>query len=174
MLTMFDDDDSVRAALRAGARGYVLKGAGQHDIVRAIHAVAAGDAILAPGVAHAVLGGVASAADPFPDLTPRERQVLELLAEGMPAGGDRRPARPRAEDRHEPRVGGVRQARRGEPGRGRGPGPPVGVGRAGPVGSPAVPVYALGDVETDIHPDAYVHPDAVVIGDVTELRRLEA
>jgi DNA-binding NarL/FixJ family response regulator len=49
MLTMFDDD-SVRAALRAGARGYVLKGAGQHDIVRAIHAVAAGEAILSPGV----------------------------------------------------------------------------------------------------------------------------
>ncbi len=83
MLTMFDDDDSVRAALRAGARGYVLKGAGQHDIVRAIHAVAAGDAILAPGVAR-VLGDPPRTADPFPDLTPRERQVLELLVDGLP------------------------------------------------------------------------------------------
>ena len=83
MLTMFDDDDTVRAALRAGARGYVLKGAGQHDIVRAIHAVAAGEAILSPGVARVLRAGP-PAADPFAELTPRERQVLELLAEGLP------------------------------------------------------------------------------------------
>jgi DNA-binding NarL/FixJ family response regulator len=87
MLTMFDDDSSVFAAMRAGARGYVLKGASQEEIVRAIRAVAAGEAIFSPGIAGRVLGhlsGSAAAADPFPALTPRERQVLELLAAGLP------------------------------------------------------------------------------------------
>ncbi len=87
MLTMFDDDDSVFAAMRAGARGYVLKGASQEEIVRAIRAVAAGEAIFGPGVARRVLGqlsGPAAVAHPFPELTPREREVLELLAAGVP------------------------------------------------------------------------------------------
>lgn len=87
MLTMFDDDDSVLAAMRAGALGYVLKGAAQQEIVRAIHAVAAGEAIFGPGVARLVLSrltGGPAATDPFPDLTPREREVLGLLAEGLP------------------------------------------------------------------------------------------
>jgi len=57
---MFDDDDSVFAAMRAGARGYVLKGAQQDEIVRAIHAVAAGEAIFGPGIARRVLGLIAS------------------------------------------------------------------------------------------------------------------
>jgi len=85
MLTMFDDDDSVFAALRAGARGYVLKGAGQDEIVRAIHAVAAGEAIFGPGVARRVLGladAPAVSSVPFPGLTDRERQVLDLMAAG--------------------------------------------------------------------------------------------
>ena len=71
MLTMFDDDDSVFAAMRAGARGYVLKGAQQDEIVRAIHAVAAGQAIFGPGIARRVLGLVSApptAGLPFPDL----------------------------------------------------------------------------------------------------------
>lgn len=87
MLTMFDDDDSVFAAMRAGARGYVLKGATQEEIVRSIHAVAAGQAIFGQGVARRVIGGLAgtsAAPDPFPALTPRERQVLELLVSGLP------------------------------------------------------------------------------------------
>jgi DNA-binding NarL/FixJ family response regulator len=86
MLTMFDDDDSVFAAMRAGASGYLLKGATQDEIVRAIHAVAAGEAIFGPGVARRVLGllsGSGRSADPFPELTTRERQVLELLASGL-------------------------------------------------------------------------------------------
>ena len=86
VLTMFDDDASVFAAMRAGARGYVLKGSGQEEIVRAIRAVAAGEAIFSPGVAARVLehlSGSASTVDPFPALTPRERQVLELLAAGL-------------------------------------------------------------------------------------------
>jgi DNA-binding NarL/FixJ family response regulator len=85
MLTMFDDDDSVFAAMRAGARGYVLKGAQQDEIVRAIHAVAAGEAIFGPGIARRVLALAAAPAAhpvPFPDLTSRERQVLDLIAAG--------------------------------------------------------------------------------------------
>lgn len=87
MLTMFDDDDSVLAAVRAGASGYVLKGAAQEEIVRAIHAVAAGEAIFGPGIARQVLGqlvGGRATARPFPELTSRELQVLELLAAGLP------------------------------------------------------------------------------------------
>ena len=86
MLTMFDDDDSVFAAMRAGARGYVLKGAQQDEIVRAIHAVAAGEAIFGPGIARRVLGLVSAppaAGLPFPDLTGREREVLDLIASGV-------------------------------------------------------------------------------------------
>ena len=86
MLTMFDDDDSVFAAMRAGARGYVLKGAQQDEIVRAIHAVAAGEAIFGPPIARRVLGLVSAPAPhnvPFPDLTSREREVLDLIAAGV-------------------------------------------------------------------------------------------
>lgn len=86
MLTMFDDDDSVLAAMRAGARGYVLKGAQQDEIVRAIRAVAAGEVIFAPGVAARVLEHLAApprSVEPFPELTPRERQVLGLIAGGL-------------------------------------------------------------------------------------------
>jgi DNA-binding NarL/FixJ family response regulator len=85
MLTMFDDDYSVLAAMRAGARGYVLKGAQQDEIVRAIRAVAAGEAIFGPGIARMVLGLVTSppaAAEPFGELTAREREVLDLIAAG--------------------------------------------------------------------------------------------
>lgn len=85
MLTMFDDDDSVFAAMRAGARGYLVKGAEQEEIARAIHAVAAGEAIFGPGVARRVLTFFAAPppADPFPELTTRERQILDLLAAGL-------------------------------------------------------------------------------------------
>jgi DNA-binding NarL/FixJ family response regulator len=85
MLTMFDDDDSVFAAMRAGARGYVLKGAQQQEIIRAIQATAAGEAIFGPGIARLVLGffaGPPAPGIPFPDLTSREREVLDLIATG--------------------------------------------------------------------------------------------
>jgi DNA-binding NarL/FixJ family response regulator len=85
VLTMFDDDDWVFAAMRAGARGYVLKGAEQHEIARAIMAVAAGEAIFGPAVATRVLAYFASpprAPTPFPELTAREREVLDLIAAG--------------------------------------------------------------------------------------------
>ncbi len=87
VLTMFDDDDSVFAAMRAGARGYVIKGAEQEEIGRAIRAVAAGEAIFGPGVAARVLQFFArppAPTDPFPELTGRERDILGLLAAGHP------------------------------------------------------------------------------------------
>jgi DNA-binding NarL/FixJ family response regulator len=87
VLTMFDDDDSVFAAMRAGARGYVVKGAEQDEIGRAIRAVAAGEAIFSPGVASRVLRFFAApppVVDPFPELTSREREVLDLLAAALP------------------------------------------------------------------------------------------
>jgi DNA-binding NarL/FixJ family response regulator len=86
MLTMYDDDATVFTAMRAGARGYLLKGAEQEEIVAAIRAVVAGQAIFGPGVAARVLGYFDAPPtprlDPFPDLTEREHQILDLLASG--------------------------------------------------------------------------------------------
>lgn len=86
VLTMFEDDDSVFAAMRAGARGYILKGADQDEIVRAIRAAAAGEAIFGPEIAHRVIthftSGQGSMTHAFPTLTDREREVLEGLAAG--------------------------------------------------------------------------------------------
>ncbi|HWD80202.1 MAG TPA: response regulator transcription factor [Kribbella sp.] len=85
VLTMFEDDDSVFAAMRAGARGYLVKGAEQEEIARAIRAVAAGEAIFGPGVARRVLTFFAAPppTDPFPELTAREREILDHLAAGL-------------------------------------------------------------------------------------------
>ncbi len=86
VLTMFDDDASLFAAVRAGARGYILKGADQADIARAIAACARGEAIFGPAVAARVLDfftGVArTPAVLFSELTDREREVLEGIASG--------------------------------------------------------------------------------------------
>ena len=86
VLTMHDDAASVHRALRAGARGYVLKGAAQGAIVRAIHALAEGDTVL-----HGSVGGqvvrAATESRPsaaFPSLSPREVEVLRLVARGLP------------------------------------------------------------------------------------------
>jgi DNA-binding NarL/FixJ family response regulator len=88
VLTMYDDDTSVFAAMRAGARGYLLKGADQDEIVRAVRAVARGEAIFGPAIAGKVLGYFAATqgaqlAPAFPELTEREREVLELIAQGL-------------------------------------------------------------------------------------------
>jgi DNA-binding NarL/FixJ family response regulator len=88
VLTMHDDDATVLTAMQAGAQGYLLKEADEDDIVRAVHAVVAGEAIFGPGVANRVLGyfsqppPVAAPDDPFPELTDRERSILDLLAQG--------------------------------------------------------------------------------------------
>ena len=88
VLSMHSDDVSVRQSLKAGARGYVLKDADPEDLLRAIRAVARGDAIFSPAVATRVLdyfasGPAAMARDAFPMLTDRERDVLHALARGM-------------------------------------------------------------------------------------------
>lgn len=86
VLTMFEDDDSVFAAMRAGARGYLLKGADKDEIARAISAAAAGEAIFGPEIAARVIAhfavGSGSTGAAFPALTAREREVLELVAAG--------------------------------------------------------------------------------------------
>jgi DNA-binding NarL/FixJ family response regulator len=85
MLTMFQDDDSVFAAVRAGAQGYLLKGASQQEIANAIRGVARGEAIFGAGVAERVLRFFSAtrplAAPIFPELTTREREILELIAQ---------------------------------------------------------------------------------------------
>jgi DNA-binding NarL/FixJ family response regulator len=92
VLTMFDDDESVFLAMRAGARGYLVKGSPRDEIVRAIEAVAAGEAIVGPAIARRIQDYLTSPApsaapqpDPggvFPELTQRERDVLGLMAAG--------------------------------------------------------------------------------------------
>ena len=86
VLTMSDDDDSVFAALRAGARGYLLKESSSEDITRAVRSVARGEAVFGPKIADRVVGFFAAAQsrgpEPFPQLTTREREILHLLAAG--------------------------------------------------------------------------------------------
>ena len=90
ILTMFGDDESIFAAMRAGARGYLLKDADQDELRRAIEAIGSGEAIFGAGVAQRMVGFFARARtqglQPFPDLTDREREVLEELAQGASNG----------------------------------------------------------------------------------------
>lgn len=92
-LTMFDDDDLVFAALRAGAGGYLLKDADDVDIARVLHGIARGEVIFGPGTAQRLLDTIKRtgpthlpAQPPFPQLTAREFDVLELLARGRRNG----------------------------------------------------------------------------------------
>jgi DNA-binding NarL/FixJ family response regulator len=87
MLTMFEDDDSLFAAMRAGAKGYLLKDSGGEGVVNAIRAVTSGEAVFGPGVAERIIGffSVPRSAAPqraFPELTEREEGVLSLVAQG--------------------------------------------------------------------------------------------
>ena len=85
VLTTFDDDESVFAAVRAGARGFLLKGAGSTEIMRAIETVSEGGAVFGPAVATRIAGMLTAPTGPraaFPTLTDREREVLDLVAAG--------------------------------------------------------------------------------------------
>ena len=88
VVTLFEDDDSVFSALRAGARGYVLKDADEEEMILSIRAVSRGEAIFSPAIAERVLAYFASPipAPPqaFPTLTDREREILNLIAQGHP------------------------------------------------------------------------------------------
>jgi DNA-binding NarL/FixJ family response regulator len=86
VLSMFDDDDSIFAALQAGARGYLLKGALKAEILRAVRAVASGEAIFGAAIAKRLINYFAAPrpggpADAFPELTEREKEILALVAQ---------------------------------------------------------------------------------------------
>ena len=88
VVTMFDDDATVFAAMRAGARGYILKDAEKENILRAIQAVGNGEAIFSPTVATCLIDFFAIQASTlpkeiFPSLTEREREILQLIARGQ-------------------------------------------------------------------------------------------
>lgn len=88
ILTMFEDDDSVFAAMRAGARGYLLKGALKAEILRAIQTVGGGGVVFGAAIAQRMMryfAGVkpVESSDLFPELTDREREILALIAEGL-------------------------------------------------------------------------------------------
>ena len=85
MVTMLEDDASLFAAMRAGARGYVLKGANHQELLQSIRAVAQGQVLLGPAIAARVTqffarAQVSAATQPFPELTEREQEILELMA----------------------------------------------------------------------------------------------
>src|SRR5438045_3011479 len=88
VVTMFEDDDSVFAAMRAGARGYLLKGADQAEILRAIRSVASGEAIFGAAIAQRLISFFANPGprmppQAFPELTDREREILTMIAHGQ-------------------------------------------------------------------------------------------
>jgi DNA-binding NarL/FixJ family response regulator len=87
VVTMFDDDESVFAAMRAGARGYLLKDARHDEFIRAVIAVSCGEAIFSPAIAQRMIAYFSMSRQPpaallFPELTEREREVLALIARG--------------------------------------------------------------------------------------------
>ena len=87
VVTMFEDDDSVFSAMRAGARGYVLKGADQDEILKVIRAVAGGEAYFGMAIARRLMGFFSgpkppASAEVFPELTAREIEILDLIAKG--------------------------------------------------------------------------------------------
>ena len=139
VVTMMEDEESVFAAVRAGARGYLLKGARRPEIVRSIEAVGAGEVIFGPGIAERMMTyfkGVRSKPAPelFPQLTERERMVLARIAAGLENAEIARRPRRLHQDGAQPREQHLREAagRAPRPGHRAGPG-----GRPGVTGRPA-------------------------------------
>ena len=133
VVTLFEDDDSVFTALRAGARGYILKDADEDEIVRAIRAVGAGRGDLQPGHRHPgalLFRRPAHRARPqlFPDLTEREREILHLIARGQQQPRHRPRPLDRPQDRRQPRPQHLRQTPGRRPRRSDHPGAGRGVG----------------------------------------------
>jgi DNA-binding NarL/FixJ family response regulator len=85
MLTVSEDEDDLMNALKAGARGYVLKGVSARELAEAVRAVAAGEVYISPALASGILFEMTHAEppDPFNDLTKREREILRLVGEGL-------------------------------------------------------------------------------------------
>ena len=87
VVTMFEDDDSVFAAMRAGARGYILKGSDQNEMLRAVRAVARGEALFGPSIATRLMNfftpPATNTSQAFPELTEREREILDCIAQGL-------------------------------------------------------------------------------------------
>jgi RNA polymerase sigma factor (sigma-70 family) len=84
VLTSFLDEDKLLPALRAGAAGYLLKNSAPAEVARAVHAARAGEAVLDPSAAARLIEALARVEEPLDTLTPREREVLVLLARGFP------------------------------------------------------------------------------------------
>jgi two-component system, NarL family, nitrate/nitrite response regulator NarL len=84
MLTVSEDEDDLLAAVKAGASGYVLKGAGARELIEVIRAVHAGEVYVAPALAWGMLRELSTPrSSPYDELTAREREVLELVGEGL-------------------------------------------------------------------------------------------
>lgn len=111
VLTMYDDDEMLRAALTAGARGYLLKGASHSDIAQALRSIVNGGAVFGTGVADQVLDQLARRAAPnhFPQLTPRELEILTLLGAGLRQPRHRPSALPQPKNCSQPRDQHCRQ-----------------------------------------------------------------
>ena len=126
VLTMSAEDASVTAALRAGARGYLVKGASRAEVERALRTVAEGGVVVGASVAHrvaALVGGARRRAEPaLADLSAREREVLDLMARGLDNARDRPAAGAQPQDRAQRGVGDLRQAAHVRPRPGRPPG----------------------------------------------------
>ena len=121
VVTMFDDDDTVFAAVSAGAAGYLLKGSDGADIVAAVRSAAAGQAVFGAALAQRLQGwfeGSPKKTQPFPELTDRERDILNGVAEGLSNAEIGVQVVPVAEDRREQPHEHPREAAPGGPGRG--------------------------------------------------------
>jgi FixJ family two-component response regulator len=111
VVTMFEDDDSIFAAMRAGARGYILKGADQAEMLRAIRAVANGEALFSPAIAQRLMNYFAAfkpaLSEVFPELT--DREVLNLIAQGYTNAEDRGASDVESKDRAQSRLEHLQQ-----------------------------------------------------------------